>query len=101
MAKDLGGRTQPGSGNQWHSKADVKTPDHLVECKYTEKASYSLKAVELEKLLVEAMKASKEPILCIQFCHPKTKRQFGVLPWEDVLSLLQERTELNAIRGRR
>src|SRR5579862_9282445 len=66
-ARDYGGRTQPGSGNQWHSKADVKTPTELVECKTTTKGSYSLKAADLGKLWKQAITEYKTPVFEIEF----------------------------------
>lgn len=50
LAARLGGRRQPGSGNQWHSKADVKSKRFVVECKTTEKDQYILKKKDLDAL---------------------------------------------------
>lgn len=48
VAKKFGGRTTPGSGNQWDRKNDVRTPDTSFELKVTGKKQYALKASELE-----------------------------------------------------
>lgn len=48
-AKRFGGRVTPGSGNGWHTKNDVRTPDLSIEYKTTEKKSYSLKYDDLIK----------------------------------------------------
>lgn len=42
LAKRVGGKAQPGSGNQWHSKGDVIDKDFLHECKYTKNKSFSI-----------------------------------------------------------
>ena len=41
-AKELGGKAQPGSGNKFYAKGDIKFDDYLVEHKYTDKKSYPL-----------------------------------------------------------
>lgn len=48
-ARQYGGRISPGSGNQWHTKNDVRTANESIELKTTLKHSYSLKAAELER----------------------------------------------------
>jgi len=66
-ANDFGGLTTPGSGNQWHSKGDVKTTEYLIECKTTTKDSYSLTSKVWSKIYTEALLESKEPLMEIQF----------------------------------
>ena len=48
VARRFGGRTTPGSGNQWDRKNDVRTPDTSFELKVTGKKQYTLKASDLE-----------------------------------------------------
>lgn len=75
-----GGSTTPGSGNQWHSKADVKTPDYLIECKTTVHASYSLKQETMIKLVEQAILEDRVPLLEIELpditCIVMDKRDF-------------------------
>jgi hypothetical protein len=66
-AADYSGRTTPGSGNQWHSKADVKSDTELIECKTTMKDSYSLKAADLRKLFGQAVLENRTPVFEIEF----------------------------------
>jgi len=66
-ARDFGGVITPGSGNQWHSKGDVRTPDFLVECKLTSKDSYSLKASTWSKIATEALLEGRDPVMEINF----------------------------------
>jgi hypothetical protein len=46
-AKRLGGTVNPGSGNGWMRKNDVRTPDLSIEYKYTEKKSFILRLADL------------------------------------------------------
>jgi hypothetical protein len=66
-AKDYKGKTTPGSGNQWHSKGDVRSADYLIECKTTSKASYSLRADTMSKIMDEALLENRTPIMEVEF----------------------------------
>jgi hypothetical protein len=66
-AARLGGRQQPGSGNQDHSKADIKLPDFLIESKATLAASLSIKLEWLATVSTQAAAINREPALLIQF----------------------------------
>lgn len=57
----------PGSGNQWHSKADVKTADWLIEVKNTAARSYRLKLDDLELIEKHALAAGKSPAFVVDF----------------------------------
>jgi len=85
-AKALGGARVSGSGNLWHSKSDVKTDTFLVECKRTDKASYTIKLEELVKNMVEAMRAGKNPMVQVEF----GKKRFAIIPWDTLLDLLAQ-----------
>mgnify|MGYP001611471187 CR=1 FL=1 len=67
-AKDFDGRRNKGSGNQWFRPGDLSIPGHnlLIECKQTDKKSYSISIETLEKLYSEALFSYKIPILSIQ-----------------------------------
>ena len=84
--KDYGGKRTPGSGNQWHTKGDVKTDRLLVECKTTVKKSYSLKLEDLVKHMAYGILENKIPVFEIEFSPWKT---FIVLDKEDFLELLE------------
>lgn len=70
-AKRLGGRTQPGSGSQQHSKGDIKLPDFLIENKCTVNESLGIKHAWLRKISLEAIGVNREPALSIQFVDGK------------------------------
>lgn len=73
-AKEVGGRTTPASGAKWHSKADVKSDNYLIECKITEKQYYSLKLSTWEKINEEATKAGlRTPVIRIDLENGKHK----------------------------
>jgi len=51
------------SGQLDFDKGDLKTDEHLIECKFTEKKGYRITTKLLEKLWEEALTAQKLPIL--------------------------------------
>ncbi len=65
LAKKLGGKRTVASGAFWNRKGDVRTTDWLVEHKWTGKASFSIKAAVLEKIVNEAILDSRMPVLGI------------------------------------
>lgn len=85
VAKDLGGKVQPGSGAPDFYKSDVrKIGDVRVECKTTGAKSYSLKLHELEKIKAEAVEGGLESwAMQIEFDHKK----FAIIDWQEFLDL--------------
>ena len=53
------------SGTFFFDKGDIKTDDFLIECKYTEKGSYSVNKKLLHKIWNEALERNKLPKLVI------------------------------------
>lgn len=66
-AAEIGGRPTAGSGSSWRSPGDVSTPDVLEELKYTDAASFSLKAKDLKAIQRKAVLQGKEPRMVIDF----------------------------------
>lgn len=66
-AKRTGGRVQPGSGSSYRAKEDVKTPDHLDQLKYTDAASFTIRAAELSKLFRNAVADGREGRMIVRF----------------------------------
>ena len=91
VMEELGGRTQPGSGNQPGAKGDGRKKGELrVEMKFTAGASYSLLLEELWKIAGEAS-VGELPLMVIDFVEPGTRRQrdrFAVLQFSDFKELL-------------
>ena len=65
LAKKFDGQRSAASGAFWSRKGDVRTQDLLIEHKWTSKASFTLKAAILEKIVKEAILESRMPILGI------------------------------------
>ena len=95
----LGARTQPGSGNQAGAKGDGRKKGELrIEAKFTQADSFSLKLEELWKVLGEAT-AGELPVFVIDYKEPGTSKlrdRYAVLPFNDVVELLELRRERNA-----
>lgn len=96
-ARDFGGRTQPASGSQWHSKGDVRTPKWLIECKTTTKNSYSLKAETWRKIETEAMLDGRDALMEIEFIDWGVS--LIVLDKNDFLALMNYDKELQDLIG--
>lgn len=63
LEKKLGGKRTAASGAFWSRKGDVRTPDLLIEHKWTGKKSFSLKSDVLEKIVTEAILDGRIPVL--------------------------------------
>ena len=63
LAKVLGGSRTAASGAFWSRKGDVRTPDLLVEHKWTGKQSFTVKAAVLKKIQTEAILEHRTPVL--------------------------------------
>lgn len=60
-ATRFGGRRQPGSGNQWHSRGDVRVDDFLLlEAKHTVGKSISITRKIVEKIMSEAANGGQD-----------------------------------------
>lgn len=70
IAKQLGGKAQPGSGNKPYAKGDVRVVGSLrLEHKFTRNASYSVKRADLNKIRSETG-IGEEPAFQIDFLNP-------------------------------
>lgn len=63
LAKAIGGQRTAASGAFWSRKGDVRSNDLLVEHKWTGKASVTIKAAVLEKIVKEAILDGRVPVL--------------------------------------
>lgn len=90
LAKELGGRTTPGSGSG-SIKGDVHTRGEMVEAKTTAKSQYTLKLVDLKKLENEARLANKRPVFVIQIEDTSSvflfHNEWVLIPKQDYLAL--------------
>lgn len=65
------GHVRGGSGSAWHTKGDVINKDLLIECKFTEKDSFSIKRSVIRKAQKEAAGEGRMFALAIGFPDPK------------------------------
>lgn len=65
LAKVIGGTRNAVSGAFWNRKGDVRSTDLLIEHKWTSKASITVKAAVLEKIVKEAILDGRMPLLGI------------------------------------
>jgi hypothetical protein len=84
LAKKIGGQRNAGSGAFWSRKGDVRNADVLIEHKWTGKASFTVKAAVLEKIVKEAILESRMPVLGISL----NNENYVMLTEDDFLELL-------------
>lgn len=66
VARNLGARQTIASGQTPIDKGDVRSENVRVECKYTDKKSYSLKAEDLQKI-ANATTGEQIPLFYVEF----------------------------------
>jgi hypothetical protein len=91
LAKKIGGQRSAGSGAFWSRKGDVRSTDLLIEHKWTGKASFTVKAAVLEKIVKEAILDGRTPVLGFSL----NNENYVMLTEDDFLELrqtLQEHT---------
>lgn len=85
-AQDINGRVQANSGaTRMGGGGDVRGSGMRLECKYTEKDTFSLKHSELEKLRKQANKTLEEPVFQFGFKNPYEMQMYAVIPWNRVV----------------
>ena len=87
IAKELGGRVTPGSGNLWFQKSDVYTDSFRIEDKFTFKDNYRISYDILRKIEKEANQTKKIPLLHFGFF--KTKDNYIVVKTTDCNSVFE------------
>lgn len=85
LAKKLDGKRTAASGAFWNRKGDVRTDELLIEHKWTGKASFTVKATVLEKIVNEAILDSRMPVLGISL----NENNYVVMLEDDFLELRQ------------
>lgn len=73
VAKDIGGKRQPGSGSFEFAPQDVKSDNYLIQIKYTDSTAFRLKVLEWHKIRQDAIRFGKEPVMVVEFPIYKTK----------------------------
>ena len=96
VAKDItGGFVQPASGALPYWKQDVRGKFWLVEHKYTEAKSFSIKKDYFEEVLKNAFKDDKLPALVVEFPN-KPELKLAVIRYIDFLEFDQMLAEANS-----
>jgi len=95
LARDVGGKVQPGSGNK-DEKADVRVRGKWrIEHKYTDSASgYRVNVRDLNAVIRHANMAGELPALIMNF-RTLDKRKFAVVPYEVFTQLMELSYELD------
>jgi hypothetical protein len=91
LAGLVNGQRSAGSGAFWSRKGDVRSTDLLIEHKWTGKASFTVKATVLEKIVKEAILDNRTPVLGFSL----NNENYVMLTEDDFLELrhtLQEHT---------
>lgn len=86
VARDMGGRVTPGSGNRWFVKNDVLAPGWSIECKTTTAKSYSLRLDVLRTAQKNALLDNREMALVVEI----QGHSWAVLPYATFLALLPQ-----------
>jgi hypothetical protein len=82
------GKLKPRSGGFWFAPGDVSTEEFLIDCKTTDKKSYSITEDIWNKINTEALKCRKLPCLSIQL---GTGIEVIVLDKNDFLAFFKEK----------
>jgi hypothetical protein len=90
LAKAIGGQRTAASGAFWSRKGDVRSKDLLIEHKWTGKATVTIKATVLEKIVTEAILDSRMPVLGFSL----NNKNYVMLTEDDFLELRQKLQEL-------
>jgi len=90
LAKAVGGQRTAASGAFWSRKGDVRSKDLLIEHKWTGKATVTIKATVLEKIVTEAILDSRMPVLGFSL----NNENYVMLTEDDLLELRQRLQEL-------
>lgn len=88
VADLLGGRRTPSSGAAENDKGDIITPENLIEAKYTENKSVSIKRVTWEKIHEEAWGRGRRPAMTLRFRDEKNL-DLVVLSLNDYTELIE------------
>lgn len=82
VADQVGGKTTPGSGNQWHTRLDVQSASLAIENKRTDTGRYILKATELRRYRILAAKAGKRFVMQVDLSED-SRDHYVLIPAED------------------
>jgi hypothetical protein len=82
VMQDLGLIPTKGSGSSWIDKEDGSNDFIIAQLKSTDKESYTLKKLDLEKLEYNATVSNKTPVFIIEFLKDGSK--YALMAIEDI-----------------
>lgn len=95
-AKDfVGGKRNPGSGCFANYKQDIHSDKFVIEHKYTEAKSFSIKKAYFKDITEEAFKLGKLPAMVIEFVD-RPELKVAILRYADLIALDRYLNEENA-----
>ena len=86
LAKIVGGKRNAASGALWSRKGDVRSDDLLIEHKYTGKKQYTLKSIDLEKNVTNAILENRMPVFGISL----NSKNYVLLTEDDFLEMREK-----------
>lgn len=84
---ELGLKATKGSGNGWVEKEDGQNDFVICQLKSTDKESYSIKQLDLEKLEYNAAVTNKIPMFLVQFLNNDSR--YALVAIEDIPKLAE------------
>lgn len=87
VMQELGLVPTKGSGSSWLEKEDGSNDYVIAQLKSTDKASYKLNQLDLEKLEYNAAVSSKVPMFVIQFLNNDSR--YALMAIEDIPKIAQ------------
>lgn len=79
---ELGLEPTPGSGSSWVAKEDGQNDHIICQLKSTDKTSYRITQLDLEKLEYNASVVNKIPMFMVQFLNKDTR--YALMALEDI-----------------
>jgi hypothetical protein len=97
IARQLGGRVQPGSGSGSVHKSDVKVEDRfLIEAKQTVTGSFRVTPALVELTNDRAREVGLDPVLSVEFTaltDPLAPREWVMIPYRVFMGLVEHTGE--------
>jgi hypothetical protein len=87
VMRDLGLEPTKGSGSSWIEKEDGENDFVLAQLKSTDKQSYKLSQLDIEKLEYHAMVSNKIPMFVLQFLNKDSR--YALVAIEDIPKLAE------------
>lgn len=94
LAKKLGGRLTPGSGNQKKNLADIELGPVRIEAKSTKNASLSVQYAWFIRISKEAKGKKKTPVVTLSFTdeegNPRMFGEWACIPLSEFQRMIHE-----------